>query len=102
MFVIGTIIKLARKGLRILLIDRDNPRRIIRDRLRGFGADESLTTLKVISRENAPPLTNWRAWEQFPYADYDVIILDSMDSSAEGVGEQDSSKPSRAIHSFAS
>jgi hypothetical protein len=33
----------------------------------------------------------------FPYANYDVVIVDSLDSHAEGVGEQDSSKPSRAI-----
>jgi hypothetical protein len=56
-----------------------------------------LTKLKFLSRENAPPLTDTKAWDEFPYFDYDAIILDSLDSSAEGVGEQDSSKPSKAI-----
>jgi len=88
---------LARNGVKVMLIDRDNSRRTIRERLRAFGATIELTTLKLLSRENAPPLTNDAAWEAFPYLDYDVIILDSLDSAAEGVGEQDSAKPSKAI-----
>jgi hypothetical protein len=90
-------VELARKSSRVMLIDRDNSRRTVRERLQGFGATVELTTLKFLSRENAPPLTNDRAWSRFPCLDYDAIILDSLDSSAEGVGEQDSSKPSKAI-----
>jgi hypothetical protein len=85
------------KGYKVLLIDRDNPRRIVRDRLRSFGATSCLASLKVLSREHAPPLTNTRAWAEFPYMDYDLVIVDSLDSAAEGVGEQDSTKPSLAI-----
>ena len=88
---------LALANYKVLLIDRDNPRRVVRERLRFFGATSDLTTLKVLSRENAPPLTNTRAWAEFPYYEYDLVILDSLDSAAEGVGEQDSSKPSLAI-----
>ena len=88
---------LAMAGYKVLLIDRDNPRRVVRERLRFFGATSDLTTLKVLSRENAPPLTNTRAWAEFPYYEYDLVILDSLDSAAEGVGEQDSTKPSLAI-----
>jgi hypothetical protein len=62
----------------------------------GFGADGVLT-LKVISREKCPPLTIPDKWAQFPYADYDIVIVDSIDSMAEGVGEQDSGKPAKAI-----
>lgn len=90
-------VQLARQGHRVLLLDRDNPRHVVRSRLRGWGADAELTNLKVITRENCPPLTDTRAWAEFPYYDYDVVIVDSLDSAAEGVGEQDSSKPSRAI-----
>src|ERR1019366_1952690 len=37
------------------------------------------------------------AWAEFPYYEYDLVILDSLDSAAEGIGEQDSTKPSLAI-----
>jgi len=90
-------IVLARNGKRVLYIDRDNPRRVIRERLRSWGADEDLANLKFISRENCPPLTKAELWAQFPYDSYDAVILDSFDSLAEGIGEQDSGKPSRAI-----
>ena len=96
-FALFLAVWLALKGLRVLLLDRDNPRRVVRERLRAWGAGAHMSTLKVITREKCPPLTNAAAWGKFPYFDYDVVILDSLDSMAEGVGEQDSSKPSRAI-----
>jgi hypothetical protein len=97
LFATHLAVHLARNGLRVLLLDRDNPRREVRARLRAWGAGGDLSMLKVITREKCPPLTNAAAWGQFPYLEYDVVILDSLDSMAEGVGEQDSSKPSRAI-----
>lgn len=97
LFSLWLAIQCARKGLRVLLIDRDNPRSVVKKRLRSFGADPEMSTLKAITREKCPPLTDSAAWATFPYADYDVVILDSLDSAAEGVGEQDSAKPSRAF-----
>ncbi len=96
-FTMHVAIALARKGKRVLCVDRDNPRRVIRERLRAWGAHKGLANLKIISREKCPPLTRADLWAQFPYGDFDVVILDSFDSMAEGVGEQDSAKPSRAI-----
>jgi hypothetical protein len=90
-------VSLASKGHRVLLIDRDNPRREVRARLRGFGATSELPRLKALSREHAPPLTNKTAWAEFPYADYDFVVLDSFDSAAEGIGDQDSTRPSLAL-----
>ena len=90
-------VKHAKTKNRVLLIDRDNPRKAVRERLCGFGATRDLPGLKFLSRENAPPLTDTRAWADFPYDEYDLVILDSLDSAAEGVGEQDSTKPSLAI-----
>jgi putative DNA primase/helicase len=92
-------VPLAVTGKRVLYINRDNPRHEVRRRLRACGvtAEQALDTLKVITREKAPPLTDAAAWQRFPIAEYDVVILDSFDSAAEGVGEQDSAKPSRAI-----
>jgi hypothetical protein len=97
LWALAVAVSLASKGHRVLLIDRDNPRREVRSRLLGFGATRELGELKVLSREHAPPLTNKAAWAEFPYAEYDFVVLDSFDSAAEGVGEQDSTKPSLAI-----
>jgi hypothetical protein len=93
----GVAVKQAKARKKVLLIDRDNPRRLVKERLRALGATSDLATLKFLSRENAPPLTKSEAWAAFPYAEYDLLIVDSLDSAAEGVGEQDSAKPSRAI-----
>jgi hypothetical protein len=89
-------VKLARTGLRVLLIDRDNARREIRRRLTAWGAS-GLTTLKVLTRDDAPPLTKREAWTSFPFDGYDLVIVDSLDASTEGVGEKDSAKPSQAL-----
>lgn len=90
-------VDLAGRGLRVFLIDRDNPRHVVRNRLKSLGAGTHLESLKVLTREQCPPLTNAQAWADFPYDDYDLVILDSLDSAAEGMGEQDSAKPARAI-----
>jgi AAA domain len=93
-------VKLAAAGKRVLMLDRDNPRRTLKSRLRSLGADdlgEQKANLKVISRERCPPLTRPDEWAAFPYADYDVVIVDSLDAMAEGIGEQDSAKPAKAL-----
>src|SRR5262249_8236307 len=41
--------------------------------------------------------TDGTAWKQFPTLDYDLVIIDALDSAAEGIGEKDSAKPSKAI-----
>jgi hypothetical protein len=97
LFSLGLAVQCARKGLRVLLIDRDNPRSVVKKRLLCFGADPEISTIRAITRGKCPPLTDSAAWATFPYADYDIVILDSLDSAAEGVGEQDSAKPSRAF-----
>ncbi|MDA2934407.1 helicase RepA family protein, partial [Acidobacteria bacterium AH-259-D05] len=43
------------------------------------------------------PLTDAAAWSTFPFHDYELVIIDSLDATAEGVGEQDSRQPSKAI-----
>ncbi len=91
--------KQARAGSRVLLIDRDNSRREVKRRLRAWGV-EDCPTLKVLTRDDAPPLTDHAAWARFPLTDYDIILIDSLDASSEGVGEQDSAKPSKAIASI--
>jgi hypothetical protein len=89
-------VALARRGRRVLLLDRDNSKREIRRRLRAWGAAD-LTTLKVMTRDEVPPLTDAARWATFPWQEYDLVIVDSLDATAEGVGEQDSAKPAKAI-----
>jgi hypothetical protein len=97
LYALWLALTLVQRNLRVLYIDRDNPRHTVRTRLKSFGAESATPGLKVITREKCPPLTDASAWALFPYGDYDVVILDSFDSAAEGVGEQDSARPSRAI-----
>jgi hypothetical protein len=80
----------------VLLLDRDNSKREVRRRLRAWGAAD-LTGLQVMTRDGVPPLTDRSAWRTFPFGTYDLVIVDSFDASTEGIGEQDSAKPSQAI-----
>jgi AAA domain-containing protein len=95
-FAHARAVVLAQQGRRVLIVDRDNSRRELKRRLRGWGA-EGLPSLKVMGRDDAPPLTEYRAWASFPFADYDLVVIDSLDSATEGVGEQDSTRPSLAL-----
>lgn len=97
LFALNLALACAQRGLRVMYLDRDNSRFVVKGRLRGFGAEPETPNLKIITREKCPPLTNALAWSTFPYADYDLVILDSLDSASEGIGEQDSAKPSKAI-----
>jgi len=38
-----------------------------------------------------------RSGASLPYSDFDLVVVDAWDSMAEGMGEQDSSKPARAL-----
>src|SRR5262249_28549157 len=89
-------VEVARRGHAVLLLDRDNAKREIRRRLRAWGAAD-LTMLKVMTRDEVPPLTHAAAWRLFPFQLYALLIVDSLDASTEGIGEQDSAKPAKAI-----
>jgi hypothetical protein len=73
---------------RVLLVDRDNPKDLVRKRLRALGA-AGLTTLKVLTRDTAPPLTDTAGWATFPTDDYDVLLVDSISAFTEGVSEKE-------------
>lgn len=93
LYAYSVIVRLAGDGTRVLLLDRDNSRHEVRRRLRAWGAT-GLTTLKIMTREDAPRLRDTAAWRAFPIKDYDVIVLDSLDAATEGAGEKDSARPS--------
>src|SRR4029453_4628200 len=84
-------LRLARAGRRALLVDRDNPRHEIRRRRKPWGGPDA-EHFKLITREKAPAPTDAAAWSVFPLDTYDVVIIDSIDAAAEGVGEGDSAK----------
>lgn len=85
------------KAGRVLLIDRDNPKREIRRRLIGWGGGPTGERFKVLTRDDAPPLTDARAWRDFPFADYELVVLDSLSASSEGVDEKEGGATGKAI-----
>jgi hypothetical protein len=95
-FALAIGVQMARLGHRVLLLDRDNSQREVRRRLKGWGASDT-STLCVMTRDQVPSLTDVAVWAMFPFSKYDIVLIDSLDSSTEGVGEKDSGKPSRAI-----
>jgi DNA polymerase-1 len=81
---------------RVLLLDRDNPTRYFKRSLRGWGG-ELADRLHVLGREDAPLLTNLGAWDELPAENYDVVIIDSMNSFLEGVTEKEGKALSEAM-----
>ena len=58
-------------------------------------------TLRVLTRDEAPPFADTAAWAAFPLEEYDLVVVDSWDAFAEGVGEQDSRRSTLALVSVA-
>ena len=98
--VLGRVVALARTGLRVLYLDRDNSPATLRKRLRGLGAGD-VPTLRVLTRDEAPPFADTAAWAAFPLEEYDLVVVDSWDAFAEGVGEQDSRRSTLALATVA-
>ena len=73
---------------RVLLVDRDNAPALIRKRMRWLGG-HAVTTLHILTRDKAPPLTDAAAWAAFPVDHYDVVIVDSIGAATEGVSEKE-------------
>jgi hypothetical protein len=76
------------KPVRVLLFDRDNPGSVVKQRLRAWGAAKA-PNLRVLTRQNAPDLKDKTAWERFPVDAYDVLIIDSVGSTTEGITEKE-------------
>jgi hypothetical protein len=82
----GTFLGQQLKQARVLYIDRDNPVRELKRRARAWNAEPAGENLQILTRLEAPPLTD-PAWRTFPFSEYDAIILDSLSSATEGVDE---------------
>jgi hypothetical protein len=83
------------KPVRVFLFDRDNPRAVVKQRLRAWGAAKALN-LHVLTRQNAPDLKDRTAWDLFPITDFDVLIVDSVGSATEGITEKEG-KPTTEV-----
>jgi hypothetical protein len=71
----------------VLLLYRDNSKLEVKRRLRAWGG-AAAKALKVLTRDDVPPLTDSEAWAQFPFGDYDLVILDSLNAATEVVKRQ--------------
>ena len=94
----GTFLGEKLKPARVLLLNRDNPTRVIRRRLQAWGGAIA-PNLFVLGRDKAPPFTDKKAWEQFPLDSYDAVIVDSLSAFIEGVDEKEGGATGRAIAS---
>jgi hypothetical protein len=74
--------------LSVLLLDRDNPPSIVQQLLRNLGAVDG-HTLDIMTRDEAPPLTQKGAWQHFPSGKYDLVVIDSLGSATEGISEKE-------------
>lgn len=72
----------------VALIDRDNPARLVKIRLRRWGAEKA-ESLHIMAGEEVPALTDKKAWDGFPAQDFDLVIIDSIASATEGVSERE-------------
>jgi len=76
------------KPVRVLVLDRDNPEPVLRQRLRKWGA-ATADRLSVLTRQHAPDLKDREAWARFPLDAYDVLIIDAVGSFTEGITEKE-------------
>jgi hypothetical protein len=74
--------------VRVLLLDRDNPEAVLKQRVRNWGAIVA-DNLDVLTRQHAPDLKDREAWSQFPLASYAVLIIDAVGSFTEGITEKE-------------
>jgi hypothetical protein len=82
--------------IRVLLVDRDNPERVVKERLRGWGAANA-PSFHLLTRTDAPDLKDRAAWEKFPVGNYDVVIIDSIGSFTEGITEREGKETTQVL-----
>ena len=84
------------RPMRVFLVDRDNPKGVVWERLRAWGADKA-PALFVLTREDAPSLKDKVAWDKFPVDQCEVVIIDSIGASTEGVTEKEGKQTSEIL-----
>lgn len=81
---------------KVMLVDRDNAPRELKRRLRGWGG-RTVHNLTVLTRDDAPGLRDTAAWSLFPFAEYALVIIDSIGATTEGIGDNDVSETAKAL-----
>jgi hypothetical protein len=82
--------------VKVLLLDRENPVSTLKKRLRAWGAAVA-ENLHVLTRQDAPDLKDRDLWAEFPAEDYDVLIVDSVGASTEGITEKEGKQNSEVL-----
>jgi AAA domain len=81
---------------KVLILDRDNPNAVIRERLRSWGADNT-ENLHVLTRSDVPSLKDKHLWAKFPTDRYSVVIVDALNSFTEGVTEKEGKQTTQVL-----
>jgi hypothetical protein len=81
---------------RVLLVDTDNPRSLVQDRLSKVCTSHNID-LHISSREKTRPLSDVKYWNDLPADKYDVVILDSFGGATPGISEKEGAKYQEAI-----
>ncbi len=81
---------------RVLLIDRENARGVVQTRLERWGA-ATAKNLHILTRQDAPDLKDKKLWSEFPAEDYDVLIIDSVGASTEGITEKEGKQTTEVL-----
>jgi len=94
----GTFCGNAVKPGKVMIVDRDNSARELRRRLHGWGGDTAKDQLKILTRDlQAPPLTDKKAWDEFPAQEYSLVVIDSLSAGTEGVDEKEGGASGKAL-----
>jgi hypothetical protein len=84
------------KPVRVFLLDRDNPEIVFSERLTSWGGEHA-PNLLLLTREDAPDLKDKAEWERFPIENFDVLIVDSVGSSTEGITEKEGKQTTEVL-----
>jgi AAA domain len=84
------------KPVRVFLLDRENPQSVFSERLASWGGAHA-PNLLLLTREDAPDLKDKAAWERFPTENFDVLIVDSVGSSTEGITEKEGKQTTEVL-----
>jgi hypothetical protein len=81
-----------------MFVDRDNPSREVKRRLRAWGGDAAKGNLKFFTRDKgAPELKDQAAWDAFPAQEYALVVIDSLSAGTEGVDEKEGGASGKAL-----
>ena len=84
------------KPARVFLLDRDNPQSVFSERLASWGGAHA-PNLLLLDSGRRPRSKDKAAWERFPSENFDVLIVDSVGSSTEGITEKEGKQTTEVL-----